>query len=75
MLAEIQNALTQNFEKDYDKVLTKARAAIAQKREGDILISSNVDKVVSGKIQVTGQGLFLPLKASGSAQIEYKPRH
>ena len=74
MLAEIQNALTQNFEKDYTKVLTKARAAIAQKREGDILISSNVEKVVSGKIQVTGQGLFLPLQASGSAQIEYKPQ-
>jgi hypothetical protein len=73
MLVEIQNALTQNFDKDYDKVLTAARKAIAGRREGDMVMSANVRKVVSGKIQVTGQGLFLPVQASGTAMIEYRP--
>jgi hypothetical protein len=72
-LAEIQNALAQNFDKDYDKVLTAARKAIAGRREGDMLLSATVQKVVSGKIQVTGQGLFLPVQASGTATIEYRP--
>lgn len=73
MLSEIQNALTQNFEKDYNKVLTAARTAIAGRREGDMLLSANVQRVASGKIQVTGQGLFLPVQASGTATIEYRP--
>jgi hypothetical protein len=73
MLSEIQNALTQNFDKDYDKVLTAARKAIAGRREGDMLLSANVQKVVSGKIQVTGPGLFLPVQAIGTAMIEYRP--
>lgn len=73
VLATIQSALVEDFTKDYNHVLTAAQKAIRNKREGDIIISADITKVVSGKIKVTGQGLFLPVRATGTATITYKP--
>ena len=72
-LESIRNALTEDFARDYTKVLTAARAAIANRREGDVLIAATVTKVTHGKVVVTGQGLFLPVQAHGTATIAYRP--
>jgi len=72
-LEAIRTALTEDFAKDYAKVLTAARTAIASRREGDILMSAAITKVTHGKITVTGQGLFLPVQAYGTASIAYRP--
>ena len=72
-LESIRTALTEDFAKDYAKVLTAARAAIASRREGDVLLSADVTRVTHGKVVVTGQGLFLPVQAYGTATIAYRP--
>ena len=70
----IAQGLTHDFAPDYNRVLGKAKAAIAAKREGDFLLSAQVDKVETGRLEVVGQGLFLPIRASGKASIAYRPR-
>ncbi|UIJ44574.1 DUF4403 family protein [Sphingomonas cannabina] len=73
VLAEIRESLTHDFAPDYQRVLTAARKAIAGRREGDFLLSANVSDVSNGEIRVTGQGLFLPVRAKGTAAIRYSP--
>ena len=38
------------------------------------MLSANVTRVDHGLIQVTGQGLFMPVEAQGEARILYQPR-
>ena len=71
--ASIQDGLTHDFGKDYRNVLAKARAAIGERREGDFILSADVTSVRNGAIRVTGQGLFLPVHATGKATITYRP--
>ena len=70
----IRDALSHDFAKDYQKVLGSARQAIDAKREGDFVLSANVTDVQNGAIRVTGKGLFLPVRAGGTATISYRPR-
>lgn len=70
----LRTALTQDFAKDYDKVLASARRAIAQKRVGDFVLSADIGAVDHGRVVPTGQGLYLPLQARGAASITYHPR-
>lgn len=74
MVSTIEGALVEDFTKDYNKVVAAAQKAVKEKQLGDIVISANIDKVASGKIQATAQGLYLPVTATGSAQILYRPR-
>jgi hypothetical protein len=74
VLANIRGALVHDFVGDYKKVLTAAQGAIAGHREGDFLMAAQVASVTNGAIQVTGQGLFLPVQANGTASISYRPR-
>jgi hypothetical protein len=67
--ATIADALTQNFSNDYDKLLVKIGNAIAERRQGDLLIRARVDDVGTGRILATGQGLYLPVSGRGSASI------
>ena len=73
VLAEINAALTEDFNKDYEKVLFAAKKAIAQRREGDFTLSAEVGKVSHGSVVVTGSGLFLPVDVTGRANIRYTP--
>lgn len=73
IVATVSGALVEDFTKDYDHVIAAARNAISDRREGDAIISATITKVVSGQIKVTGQGLFLPVRATGSAVIRYRP--
>lgn len=70
---QIRAGLAHDFAGDYQKVLRAARGAIAGHREGDFILSATVTSVRNGPIKVTGQGLFLPVEAEGSANIRYAP--
>lgn len=71
---EIQNALTQNFDKYYQKLIVKIRNATAERQLGDFLIRSHIDSIRHGKVQVTGSGLYMPAVAVGKAALVYQPR-
>ncbi len=73
VLAEIGSALTQDFKKDYDKVVAAATKAIATRREGDFTLSANITGISHGTVIPTGQGLFLPVQVTGKANIRYTP--
>jgi hypothetical protein len=73
VVGEIRDALSHDFVKDYTRVLTAARKAIANRKEGDFTLSANLGEVTHGEIKVTGQGLFLPVQANGTATITYEP--
>ena len=70
----IRDGLTHDFAPDYAKVLGSARKAIGEKHEGDFILAADVTKVENGTLAVTGQGLFMPVRASGQATIAYRPR-
>ena len=67
-------ALQHDFAPDYRKVLGKAQHAIGARQQGDFFLSTDVTRVTTGRLQVTGAGLFLPVRAEGSAQISYRPK-
>ena len=66
-------ALTQNFERDYDKLMAKIDRAVQQKREGDFIIRADVQNVRTGSLKAAGQGLYLPVWATGTASITLSP--
>ena len=70
----IAQGLSHDFGPDYQRVLGKAQAAIAARREGPFLLSAKVTSVETGTLIVAGQGLFLPVRAAGAASIAYRPR-
>lgn len=73
VLEDIRAGLTHDFNKDYERVLAAARKAIAGRREGDFILSASIADVRNGQLKVTGQGLFLPVEATGTATITYSP--
>ena len=73
LLDTVRGSLTQNFAKDYAKVLGSARAALAERRQGDFVLAATIDRVEHGRVVPTGPGLFLPVSATGKASIAYRP--
>lgn len=74
VMSEINASLTEDFNKDYDKVLGKAERAIANKQVGRFRLSATIDSVTHDAIQVTGAGLFTPAVVTGRAQINIGAR-
>lgn len=74
VIEAIRQSLTQDFAKDYNKVLRSARAAIAERRQGDFILHADIGEVTHGRVVPTGQGLFMPVQAFGKATIDYRPR-
>lgn len=69
----LADELTQNFTKDYQKLLGKIRRAIVDKRAGDFRIQASIAQVRTGTLKASGQGLYLPVWAEGAARVEYRP--
>lgn len=63
-------SLTQDFERDYAKLLGKVDRAIETKREGDFIVKADLLRTRSGQLQAAGQGLYLPVWASGTASVQ-----
>jgi hypothetical protein len=54
-------------------VIAAATKAIAKRREGDFMLSAQIAGVKHGTVVPTGQGLFLPVQVTGTANIRYTP--
>lgn len=65
----VASALTQDFERDYAKLLGKVDRAIETKREGNFIVEADLLRTRSGQLQVAGQGLYLPVWATGTATV------
>lgn len=71
---EIAESLTQNFARDFEKLLGKVQRAIVEKRAGNFIIRAEIGQVQTGSLYPAGQGLYLPLWTDGKARVEYRPR-
>jgi hypothetical protein len=69
----IAHSLTQNFAGDVSDLLRKIRKAIVDNRQGDFLIHARVDSMQNGALKAAGEGLYLPVWATGVARVEYRP--
>ncbi|MES2987831.1 MAG: DUF4403 family protein [Pseudomonadota bacterium] len=73
LAGSVAEALTQNFTRDFQKLLAKIQRAIVEKRTGDFIIRAEIGKVSTGALKAAGQGLYLPVWAEGTARVEYRP--
>jgi hypothetical protein len=71
---EVTNALSEDFSRDYNRILAKAGEAIAQKRLGDFVLTATISDVKNGVIYPAGQGLYMPVDATGTAALRFDPR-
>jgi hypothetical protein len=69
----VAQSLTQNFAGDVNDLLRKIRLAIVDNRQGDFLIHARVDSMTNGTLKAAGEGLYLPVWATGEARVEYRP--
>ena len=70
---QIGRVLSQDFSAQYAQSLATAGAALAEKRLGDFTLSVTIDAVKNGTLVVGGQGLYLPVDASGTASLRFNP--
>lgn len=72
--AALSEALSQNFARDFEKLLDKAGAAIADKRLGNFILRARIDNVKNGVVYPAGQGLYMPVDAVGTASLSFSKR-
>jgi hypothetical protein len=70
----VAEALAQNFTNDYTKLMSKIDRAIAETRQGDFVIRARIEKVRSGSLKAAGQGLYLPVWGTGTAEVRLDSR-
>lgn len=69
----IADALTQNFTHDLEELQGKIRRAVDQRREGAFTIRTHIDGFEIGEIKAYGNGLYLPVRLTGGASVDYRP--
>ncbi|MBL0916630.1 MAG: DUF4403 family protein, partial [Sphingopyxis sp.] len=69
----IADALTQNFARDLEELQGKIRRAVDQRREGAFFIRTRIDGFETGAIKAYGNGLYLPIRMTGGASVDYRP--
>lgn len=69
----IASALTQNFTKDLSDLQQKIRTAVNLRREGDFVIRADVKQFEIGQIRAYGNGVYLPVRMVGKADVTYRP--
>lgn len=69
----LASSLTQNFTKDVNDLKGKIHKAVDRRQEGDFLIQTSTDEFDIGVIQAFGDGLYLPVRVKGQAEISYRP--
>lgn len=67
----LASAIGQNLTSDLQKLLVKIRRAIADKRMGDFTVHARIDRVQTGVIETLGDGVHLPVRAGGEAEVSY----
>jgi hypothetical protein len=69
--AALAEALAQDFTGDYTKLLGKVDQALADVKIGNFRLAMQLDRVRHGRAIVLGQGIYLPITASGTARLDY----
>ncbi|MET0371711.1 MAG: DUF4403 family protein [Sphingobium sp.] len=69
----IAQSLTQNFGRDLGELRVKIARAIERKREGDFTIAARIERIETGRIAAYGDGLYLPVRATGTAGVVWRP--
>jgi hypothetical protein len=72
--AAIGNALSQDFERDFAKLLDKAGRAISDKQLGPFVLAARIDQVRNGVVYPAGQGLYMPVDAVGTGSLRFAPK-
>lgn len=72
--ALIAAALTQNFANDLSELEGKIKRAVDQRREGAFIIRTHIDGFETGEIKAYGNGLYLPVRLTGGASVDYRPK-
>ncbi len=67
----VETALAQDFSRDYTKLMAKIDKALLAVPVGDFRLSAQLQQVRHGKVLALGQGLYLPVQASGTARLDY----
>lgn len=71
--AALEEALTQDFTRDYTKLLRKIDRVLAAVKIGDFRLAMRLNQVHHGRAVVLGQGIYLPVTATGTARLDYAP--
>lgn len=69
--ATIEDALAQDFSRDYLKLMIKIDVALQKVRIGPFRLAAELNSMSHGKVQPLGQGLYMPITASGTARLDY----
>ena len=67
---QIGRALSRDFTAERTQVLAAAMAALSSRRMGDFRLAAKIETLDHGALQVTGQGIALPIRATGSAIMQ-----
>ena len=70
---QIARALSRDFSAERTRALAAAEAALANRRVGEFVLSATIDSFDNGALQVMGQGIALPVTATGSATLRLDP--
>ena len=67
-------ALTQNFTRDLTELEGKIRNAVDNTQQGDFIIRTQINDFQTGEIKAYGNGLYLPVRVTGTAGVLFHPR-
>ena len=67
----LEDALSQDFTRDYARLMRRIDTALTNVRIGDFQLHARLANARHGQAVVLGQGLCLPVTASGSARLDY----
>ena len=70
---QIARALSRDFSAERTRALAAAQAALANRRVGEFTLAATIDSFDNGALQVMGQGIALPVTATGSATLRLDP--
>lgn len=70
----VEEALSQNFAHDIEKLRGKINKALNEKRVGDFVLDARVTDMNYGVVQALGQGAYLPVTVSGTGSLQLAPR-
>lgn len=69
--ATLEEALSQDFGRDYAKLMIKVDKALLAVPLGDFQLHARLGNVRHGQVLALGQGLYMPVTAIGRARLDY----
>lgn len=71
--AAIEQELSTNFNRDFEKLIGKIGVALTDKRFGDFIFNARFRDVGNGVIRPLGNGAYLLVDARGTAELAWAP--